>query len=735
MSSKLSVSIPQAAAWLLRIAVNPVLSRTLQNDPVAFSAWYAAIGALIEWPEEVVRIQEAERARRLSLERMMKLLSQVNHVFSGHTNAEHARLVLEGYAVHDWVSDHPQELMTAAREILERLMDLASAATPVEDTSSPFALRLAELGRILELSRLEQDILSFAFLTTVSTELRGIFEQLASERWSAGVLWTALFATSSDELATAMRPRSPLRLSGLLQVGRRARLATVDGFWLDLLAEADSLADALLEPFEEKSGSGKPARLLEEDLTLAVDVLKNAREAGVNLLLYGSSALDKRELLRTIVTRCGRTAWQVRRFEEAPRDVLPSLTYVALRALAAKDDLAVLVIERPSQVLHTDRTRLFRALFGIEVSAEDNLSFDENLLATNRVPAIWLSSDVASLPDDTIAQFVFHAPLKKADRAAQEQAIRQRLKRLRVSKATAAQILAFDGVSSAQLASAVRASRLIRPARDCDRDRAIVQAIRRSQRALSRDLTSRNRSSVTHYSLEYLNTAGRFSPRQILESFRRRPRGSVLLYGPPGTGKSQFTEYLAAELQVPLVSKSAAELLSKWLGDSEKNIAAAFEEAAAEDAVLFFDEGDSFLRSRQLAHHGWEVTQTNELLQRMERFEGIVVVATNLFRDLDTAALRRFTFKIEFRELDLGQRWKMFVAEAGLTQTIANVEAGEKERWEKRLLFMRHLTPGDFATVKRQCLLLDTVLTPDEWLEQLEIECEIKSISPRAQAG
>lgn len=205
----------------------------------------------------------------------------------------------------------------------------------------------------------------------------------------------------------------------------------------------------------------------------------------------------------------------------------------------------------------------------------------------------------------------------------------------------------------------------------------------------------------------------------------------MLLYGPPGTGKTQFTEHLAGELDLPLVNKSASALLSKWLGDSEKNIAAAFEEAAAEDAILFFDEGDSFLRSRERAQHSWEVTQTNELLQRMERFDGIVVVATNLFRDLDAAALRRFTFKIEFRELDMSQRWMMFVAEAGLADTAATLDAETRENWEKRLLFMKYLTPGDFATVKRQCLVLDTSLTPEEWLEQLEIECHIKSGAPR----
>ena len=65
MANKLEISIPQSAVWLLRLAVSPILSRTLQNDPVAFAAWYAAVGNLIQWPEPVIRIQEAERGTRI----------------------------------------------------------------------------------------------------------------------------------------------------------------------------------------------------------------------------------------------------------------------------------------------------------------------------------------------------------------------------------------------------------------------------------------------------------------------------------------------------------------------------------------------------------------------------------------------------------------------------------------------------------------------------------------------
>jgi SpoVK/Ycf46/Vps4 family AAA+-type ATPase len=201
----------------------------------------------------------------------------------------------------------------------------------------------------------------------------------------------------------------------------------------------------------------------------------------------------------------------------------------------------------------------------------------------------------------------------------------------------------------------------------------------------------------------------------------------MVFYGPPGTGKTQFVEHLAAELGMPLVAKRASELLSKWLGESEKNIAQAFEEAASEDALLLLDEGDSFLRDRSQARASWEVTQVNELLQHIERFEGIVVVCTNLFRGLDAAALRRFTFKVEFRALDAHQRWEMFVNEAGLRGRLGEFERATREDWESRLMLMAQLTAGDFATVKRQCLLLGTQLNPDEWLTQLQLECDVKA--------
>jgi hypothetical protein len=727
MSARIIAPAQQTVAWMLRIAASQEMSLYLALDPVAFAGWYAMVTDALSWPDDVQRIQQAARSRTLSLERTLKLLAQVDFTFSGRTSAEHARRVLEGYDVHRWVQLNRDAFTALAKSALERAI-LAARLAPEDDTPlQAFAGRIGALGRVLGLSDLERSILTFAFLCGASEELRGVFERLASNRWVAERLWTTIFETSRERLAAAVGPRSKLRLSGLLETtGRNAQLVAVSQFWIELVA-SDELEAAILEPLPEKAEPGMPARLSDEDMALAVSILKNAREPGVNLLLYGPAALEKRRLTHAIARQAGRKLWRVRRMEDAHHRDLATLTYVAQRVLANHDPAGVLVIEHPADVLRTQPSELLRALFGIEVTGEGMPAFDEHLLASNPVPTVWLSASVGSLADEAVTRFVFHAAAMKADRQERMNVLQQRMQGLRLSKRAAEDILKLEGVSTAQLEAAVRAARLSGVRTKRERDAAIVQAVRRSQRALGRDLQAKMKPSVTEYSLKYLNTVGRFGPTEILACLKKNPRGSIVLYGPPGTGKTQFVEYMAAELSMPLVAKRASDLLSKWVGESEKNIAAAFEAAAVEEAILLLDEGDSFLRDRTMARASWEVTQVNELLQQIERFDGIVVVCTNLFRGLDAAALRRFTFKVEFRQLDADQRWEMFVNEAGLRTRLPEIPSATRDAWFERLALMPQLTPGDFATVKRQCILLGTQLSPEEWLTQLQLECDVKA--------
>jgi SpoVK/Ycf46/Vps4 family AAA+-type ATPase len=155
-----------------------------------------------------------------------------------------------------------------------------------------------------------------------------------------------------------------------------------------------------------------------------------------------------------------------------------------------------------------------------------------------------------------------------------------------------------------------------------------------------------------------------------------------------------------------------------------------FADAENEGALLFLDEADSFLRDRTLARAHWEVTQVNELLQRMERFEGIFIAATNLMDSIDAAAMRRFTWKLEFKALRREQAWSMFRTESGLDPN-ANPEHADELR--QALGAIDDLAPGDFATVKRQAQMLGEQLSAESWIEQLAAEAKAKMLGLRRQ--
>ena len=183
---------------------------------------------------------------------------------------------------------------------------------------------------------------------------------------------------------------------------------------------------------------------------------------------------------------------------------------------------------------------------------------------------------------------------------------------------------------------------------------------------------------------------------------------------------------MADALGRELVTRSAATILSPWVGMTERNIAKLFSEIDVEHSVLFLDEVDSLLRDRRQARQGWEATQVNELLQQMERFPGIFVAATNLVDNLDTAALRRFDFKLHFRPLLAAQRRSLFARE---TLGDASRTAQLPRLVIDTLDTLDMLTPGDFANVARQQKLLDERLSPEDYLRRLVSECRWKQAS------
>jgi len=147
--------------------------------------------------------------------------------------------------------------------------------------------------------------------------------------------------------------------------------------------------------------------------------------------------------------------------------------------------------------------------------------------------------------------------------------------------------------------------------------------------------------------------------QQVLDDwgFGRRAVGTrglrMLFSGLPGTGKTLAAEVVAQALHADLLVIDLAQLVSKWIGETEKNLAAAFDQAEGSGAVLFFDEADALFGKRTEvgdAHDRYANIESAYLLARLERFDGVAVLATNLRGNLDHAFLRRFELALEFAE-------------------------------------------------------------------------------------
>ena len=141
-------------------------------------------------------------------------------------------------------------------------------------------------------------------------------------------------------------------------------------------------------------------------------------------------------------------------------------------------------------------------------------------------------------------------------------------------------------------------------------------------------------------------------------------RGVRMLFaGPPGTGKSLGAEVVANGLRADLLLVDISRVVSKWIGETERNLAQVFDTAEATRAVLFFDEADALFGRRTEvsdAHDRYANLETAYLLSRLERYEGLAILATNLRSNIDPAFIRRLEFVVDFQEPDREERARLW---------------------------------------------------------------------------
>lgn len=152
---------------------------------------------------------------------------------------------------------------------------------------------------------------------------------------------------------------------------------------------------------------------------------------------------------------------------------------------------------------------------------------------------------------------------------------------------------------------------------------------------------------------------------------------SALFYGVPGTGKTMAAQVIANELELDLYRVDLSQIINKYVGETEKNLSRIFDEAAGCGGILFFDEADAlFAKRTEIADSKdkYANAETAFLLQKIEEFDGLVILATNLAYNFDDAFKRRINYMVNFTKPDQAQRrelWrKVFPPQTGATDRL-----------------------------------------------------------------
>lgn len=572
----------------------------------------------------------------------------------------------------------------------------------------------ALFGDHFGLSPVETSILTFIALYKLFDGFEHVVDgALETREVTVPLLLSWFCAAPEPEIRVASRATGRLAASGLVQRnqgGRHHRMPfdLTERLTQALLAEVDSIADliALMFPcasapqaeWQDFEGLGRDADLMHDMLSRAL----TESTPGIHILLYGPPGTGKTEFAKVLVRKIGaelRAVGETDDDGEEPsrRERLAELS-MASRMLGQRSD-TVLLFDEMEDLFGTGGFPFHREM-------PSKVHFNR-ILETNPIPVIWTTNSVEAC-DPAFLRRISYSALMRPPSGRVRARIWQRLDERHGAGIPNADLTALakkHDQAPALVSDAMVVARL------CDGGEAVVSQVLDAAARLAKggaDSAPRHHAEVPWQQNLARTDAdlGRIEARLAAPNAPRRV--SFCLEGPAGTGKSAWARHLARVIGMPVIEKRASDLLSKWVGESEQNIARAFSEARADGAMLIFDEADSLLADRRGAERSWEVSQVNEMLTWMESHPLPFVCTTNFAEKLDPATQRRFTFRIRFEFLSIDQ-----LALAWAAHFPSSPPTG--------LSALHRLAPGDFANVARRMRALG-VSDPQEILREMNRE-------------
>ncbi|GGW57304.1 AAA family ATPase [Alishewanella tabrizica] len=559
------------------------------------------------------------------------------------------------------------------------------------------------LAQLVGLNEIEQHILMFVTLIKTEQIVNNLCEMIRIKQHSSLCKMVAkTLNLPLTAIKSALNDKSALLTTGILQLEVHSFGNTFNDcfdFFSQKFSELLLAENAEPTAFFQDIIKQAPAPTLklehfshiQPDLDILLPYLQHCTETdkvGVNILLYGQPGTGKTELSRLLAQQLNVNLHEVS-CECDEGDAIDGNARMRAYRLAQR------CLANTKNVLLFDEVEDVFNQNPFARHSEQRKGWLNRMLEQNPVPTLWLTNNHKIIDPAFIRRFDLVIEMPIPPQAQRAEFLFKAAGGI-LAESTAMQLAAHPMLSPAVIDRASKVVQSIQLDADKhDKAKILQRVMQQTLSAQGHNLPfGKGQELGEVYDPALINTEANLS--RIIEGLKLQGSGRLCLYGPPGTGKTAFAHYLAKQLAKPLIIKRASDLLSPYIGETEMAVAAAFNQAAKQQAILLIDEVDSFLQDRSKARHSWEISMVNELLTQLEQFDGLFIASTNLMHNLDQAALRRFDLKACFSYLKPAQARQLLQAhcqQLGLAVCESSLQ---------RVASSALLTPGDFHATRRQ---------------------------------
>ena len=559
------------------------------------------------------------------------------------------------------------------------------------------------LKKLFDLSDMEAELCTFMFIAnTYSNAEEYFFSHIECHKFSGQKYLANILGVSKKELHTMIYGK--LTKIGLYEVDKWGISAENELLNLIQNPSDQNITKKFYEPVPKGTVSLNTFLIGKDHTTHILNLLQTKAKSPTQILLYGPPGTGKTSFAYSLLAQLNIPSYEIVRGEENTTKHRRASIIACLNTTNFNHGSIVLVDEADN-LLNTQNSWFMNG------ETQDK-GWLNHLLDQQGTRMIWITNRIDSIEDSVLRRFAFSLAFKSFNQSQRvllwDSILRKNQCKTYCSQTDINNFAKKYDVNAGVIDIAIRKAKENYISSKIHFLNTIEMTLKSYQTLVNNGEELTNKDAIEkNYSLDGLNVDGdlnaMFNQLESFDTYLRTEKQhhmmnmNLLFYGPSGTGKSELARYMANRLDRKIICKRISDLQSKYVGEGEKNIKRAFQEAESEEAVLIIDEADSLLFSRDRAKHSWEISFTNEFLTQMERYKGILVCTTNRLDDLDAASLRRFNHKIGFDYLTSKGNLLFYDL---LLQPLCSDKIDPLSI--KELKQTKNLAPGDFKLVRNR---------------------------------